>query len=299
MDIIYEKLCEIAGKETVLLSEDMRKHTTFKAGGKAKYFVSPKSVKVISELVQYFRTNDIQYYVIGNGSNLLVRDEGYDGVIVCIGKELGEITINKTEVVCQAGVYVARVANMACEHSLSGLEFAAGIPGMIGGAVAMNAGAYGGEFKDIIDKVWVIDTEGREVCYNQDQMEFGYRKSIVQKENMIVTSVTLKLRSGDKKRIAEEMNTYLEARRAKQPLEYPSAGSTFKRPEGYFAGKLIMDAGLAGYQVGGACVSEKHCGFVINKENATATDIIELMQQVSDIVYDKYGVRLEPEVKII
>ena len=201
--------------------------------------------------------------------------------------------------ICEAGAFVAKAANLACEHSLRGLEFAAGIPGMIGGAVTMNAGAYGGEFKDIIEEVWMLDDNGMEICKTADQMEFGYRSSIIQKKHYVVTKVKLRLKKGEQTQISDIMNGYLKARREKQPLEYPSAGSTFKRPEGHFAGKLIMDAGLAGMQVGGACVSEKHCGFVINKQDATASDIIELMRQVSDIVYEKYNVRLEPEVKII
>lgn len=299
MDIIYQDLCNIAGKESVSLSEDMRKHTTFKAGGCAKYFVCPDQVDSLAELISYVNKNDIKYYVIGNGSNLLVRDEGFDGVIVKIGNKLGNIQIKDDEMVCEAGAFVSKAANLAAEQSLAGLEFAAGIPGMIGGAAAMNAGAYGGEFKDIVECVWGLDRKGEKICLSNAQLEFGYRSSIIQKKDYIVTAVKLKLRFGNKEEIYDRMNGYLNARREKQPLEYPSAGSTFKRPEGYFAGKLIMDAGLAGMEIGGACVSEKHCGFIINKNNATAGDIIELIKRVSDIVYDKYNVILEPEVKII
>ena len=299
MDIVYENLCDIAGKENISLAEDMKKHTTFKAGGAAKYFAEPETVKQLAALLVYLNENHINYYIIGNGSNLLVQDKGFDGVIVKIGSKMGGVLVNGEEMICEAGAFVAKAANLACEHSLRGLEFAAGIPGMIGGAVTMNAGAYGGEFKDIIEEVWMLDDNGMEICKTADQMEFGYRSSIIQKKHYVVTKVKLRLKNGEQTQISDIMNGYLKARREKQPLEYPSAGSTFKRPEGHFAGKLIMDAGLAGMQVGGACVSEKHCGFVINKQDATASDIIELMRQVSDIVYEKYNVRLEPEVKII
>lgn len=299
MDRVYQDLCNIAGKESVSLWEDMRKHTTFKAGGRAKYFVCPDQVDSLAELISYVNKNNMKHYVIGNGSNLLVRDEGFDGVIVKIGNKMGDIQIKDDEMECGAGTFVSKAANMAAEQSLSGLEFAAGIPGMIGGAAAMNAGAYGGEFKDIVEYAWVLDQQGERIRLSNAQLEFGYRSSIIQKKDYIVTSVKLKLRFGNKEEIFDRMNGYLNARREKQPLEYPSAGSTFKRPEGYFAGKLIMDAGLAGMEIGGACVSEKHCGFIINRNNATAGDIIELIKRVSDIVYDKYNVKLEPEVKII
>lgn len=299
MDIVYEELCDIAGRENVTLSEDMRNHTTFKAGGHAKYFVCPDNMERLSELIFYLDKNGINHYVMGNGSNLLVRDAGFDGVIVKIGNKLGNIQTEDDEMVCEAGAFVSKAANLAGERSLSGLEFAAGIPGMIGGATAMNAGAYGGEFKDIIEHVWVLDKRGEKFCIENDRMEFGYRSSIIQKKGYIVTAVKLKLTYGKKEEIIGHMNEYLNARKEKQPLEYPSAGSTFKRPKGHYAGKLIMDAGLAGMEVGGACVSEKHCGFIINKHNATAGDIIELMNRVTDIVFEKYNVKLEPEVKII
>lgn len=302
MDDIYINLCKLVGEQNVLENEDMSKHVTFKAGGKARYFITPSSKEDLKKCVSYLNQPGlIDYYIIGNGSNLLVRDTGYDGVMIKIGAGLGELSVDKEkgEIYCGAGAYLSKVANAACENALTGMEFAAGIPGMIGGAVAMNAGAYGGEFKDIVDKVWLIDEVGNEICMNQQAMNFGYRSSIVQKGGLIVTGVSLKLKSGDQKKISEKMTELLNARREKQPLEYPSAGSTFKRPEGYFAGKLIMEADLRGFRVGGASISEKHCGFVINKGNASANDIIELIDKVTDIVYKKFGVRLEPEVKII
>ena len=299
MESIYQKLCEIVEKDNVLTNENMAKHTTFKAGGSAKYFVLPKDEKELSGLLRFVSDNKINYYVIGNGSNLLVKDSGFDGIIIKIGNNMSKIELKDNIIKCQAGVFLSKIANLALENSLSGLEFAAGIPGLVGGAVTMNAGAYGGEFKDVVTKVWLLDKEGNSFSLENKEMEFGYRESIVQKKDYIVTGVELKLEYGKKEEIEEKMNEFLKARKDKQPLEYPSAGSTFKRPVGHFAGKLIMDAGLRGYTVGGACVSEKHCGFVINKNNASATDIIELMDRVSDIVYEKYGVRLEAEVKII
>lgn len=298
MDIVYEKLCEIVGKSNVYTEEDMRKHTTFKAGGKAKYFVTPDSIEIIKELILYLRDN-IPYYVIGNGSNLLVRDEGYDGVIIKLGQKFAKYTIENNSIKCQSGAFVSKIANEACEHGLSGLEFAAGIPGMIGGAAAMNAGAYDGEFKDVIENVTVMDKNGNIIVLSNEDMHFGYRKSIVWDKEYIVLEVSIILEKGEKNIIREKMEKFLTARREKQPLEYPSAGSTFKRPEGYFAGKLIMDAGLRGYSVGDACVSEKHCGFVINRGNAKAADIIKLINDIKKIVKDKYDVELETEVKII
>ena len=295
---MYQELINILGKENVFTDEDMSKHTTFKAGRKAKYFVTPDSFERLSELIGFLK-DKIDYYIIGNGSNLLVKDEGYNGVIVKIGQKLSNITLDDTVMSCEAGAYVSKIANYACENSLSGLEFAAGIPGMLGGAVAMNAGAYGGEFKDIIMSVTLMDKYGNIVEKSNEEMKFGYRNSVVQEEDYIVLSAKLKLEAGNKDEISDRMNELLKQRRDKQPLEYPSAGSTFKRPEGYFAGKLIMDAGLKGYSVGGACVSEKHCGFVVNKGNATAADIIRLMKDVADKVEAEFGVRLEPEVKII
>ncbi len=292
-------LVEIVGEKNVLIDEDMGKHTTFRAGGKAKYFVTPSNAEELKRLIAYVRQNQMNYYIIGNGSNLLVRDCGYDGVIIKIGTAFDEITLNGNKMTCGAGAFVSKAAAVACENSLSGLEFAAGIPGLIGGAISMNAGAYGGEFKDIVEQVWLMDSEGNEMTLTGKEMEFAYRKSIVQKKDYIVLGTTLCLTPGDKQEIADTMNGFLAARKEKQPLEYPSAGSTFKRPEGHFAGKLIMDAGLRGFSVGGACVSEKHCGFIINKDHATATDIENLIEKVAEIVYDKFNVKLETEVKII
>ena len=300
-DRIEEALCDMAGKENVFRNEDMGKHVTFKAGGKADFLVMPAGIKSLAACLSYVTQNHIPYYVMGNGSNLLVKEEGYQGVILKIGNAFSDIRVNieKHTMELGAGVYLSKAASTALENGFSGMEFAAGIPGMIGGAVAMNAGAYGGEMKDIVEKVWVMNREGKELILPNQEMQFGYRTSILQKEPLICLGVTLRLQEGQKAVIAEKMQELMEARREKQPLEYPSAGSTFKRPEGYFAGKLIMEAGLKGFHVGDACVSEKHCGFVVNKGNATAGEIQKVIDKVAEIVYKKSGVQLEPEVKII
>ena len=298
MDSIYIDLCNILGEENVLVNEDMKNHTTFRAGGAARYFVTPNSVDKVAEIISYLE-GKAKYYVIGNGSNLLVRDEGFDGIIVKIGQNLAKCKINGNIINCEAGAFVSKIANVACENNLSGLEFAAGIPGTIGGAVAMNAGAYGGEFKDVILKVTLLDKDGRVFSLTNSEMNFSYRESVAQKKEYIVLAVEMKLNLGRKEDIFEKMNKFLQARKEKQPLEYPSAGSTFKRPEGYFAGKLIMDAGLRGHRVGEAMVSEKHCGFVINKGNATATDILKVMEDVKIEVKKKFDVDLEPEIKVL
>lgn len=237
------------------------------------------------------------YYILGNGSNLLVGDKGYRGVIIQIYKEMNAIEINDNIIKVQAGALLSRIGNRALEAGLTGFEFASGIPGTIGGAVVMNAGAYGGEMKDILFDATVLTPEGTVMTLKNEELELGYRTSIIAKKGYIVLGATIALKAGDKEAIKARMDELRVQRTTKQPLEYPSAGSTFKRPEGYFAGKLIQDSGLRGFQVGGAQVSEKHCGFVINKDNATAADVLELMRQVSEIVQEKFGVTLEPEVK--
>ena len=237
------------------------------------------------------------YYIIGNGSNLLVSDAGYRGVIVQIYKEMNEVKVEGDLVKAQAGALLSGIAAKALGAELTGFEFASGIPGTIGGACVMNAGAYGGEMKDVLESVTVLTGEGKIIELGRNELELGYRTSVIAKEGYIVLGAVLKLERGDGEKIKTYMDELKEKRVTKQPLEYPSAGSTFKRPEGYFAGKLIEDAGLRGFQVGGAQVSEKHCGFVINRDHATAADIMELMRQVQIRVKENSGVDLEPEVK--
>lgn len=299
MDSWYKELVCVAGDKNVKIDEDMGRHTTFKTGGQAKYFIIPDNKQMLLTLIQLHFDNHMPYYIIGNGSNLLIADEGYDGTIIKIGEKMSRITIDNLLLKAESGAMLSKIAAMAAKNSLTGLEFAAGIPGSVGGAAAMNAGAYGGEIKNLLLNVEVMDHSGHVMTLLNEELKYGYRSSEIQSKEYIVLSVELKLSHGNEQEILEKMNEFMKARKDKQPLEYPSAGSTFKRPNGHFAGKLIMDAGLAGYSIGGACVSEKHCGFVINKSNATATDIITLMKNVNKIVFEKFGVILEPEVKII
>lgn len=272
-------------------------HTTFRVGGPADYFVMPESSGEVQQVISLCREEKMPYYVIGNGSNLLVSDEGYRGVILQIYRTMSRIEAEGTLIRAQAGALLSAIAAKAYENSLTGFEFAAGIPGTIGGASVMNAGAYGGEMKDVIRSVTVLDQDGKIRKIEREDLEMGYRTSIISKEGYITLEAEIELSEGKPEEIKALMDDLRTRRVTKQPLEYPSAGSTFKRPEGYFAGKLIQDTGLAGFQVGGAQVSEKHCGFVINKENATAADIDSLMRQVSEKVKEKFGVTLEPEVK--
>ena len=294
---IYNQMIEIIDKTRVLKDEPMKKHTTFRVGGNADYFVMPSTIEEVQGVVVLCKKENLPYYILGNGSNLLVGDKGYRGVIIQIYKEMNNITVDGELIRAQAGALLSKVGSVALEAGLAGFEFAAGIPGAVGGAVVMNAGAYGGEMKDILASATVLTENGEVLKLKNEELELGYRTSIISKNNYIVLEAEYQLQTGDKAEIRAKMDELKKQRVTKQPLEYPSAGSTFKRPEGYFAGKLIQDAGLRGFQVGGAQVSEKHCGFVINKGDATAADIVELMKQVSDKVYQEFGVTLEPEVK--
>ena len=293
----YQKLVSIIEERRIYRDEPMRLHTTFRVGGPADFFVCPNTIEEVRGLIQICEEENMPYYILGNGSNLLVGDKGYRGVVIQIYKEMNGIQVEGERIKVQAGALLSRIGNIALESELTGFEFAAGIPGTIGGAVVMNAGAYGGEMKDVLETVTVLCPNGEIKVLENEELELGYRTSIIAKKGFIVLEAVVKLSRGDKEAIRERMNELKIQRTTKQPLEYPSAGSTFKRPTGYFAGKLIQDAGLRGFQVGGAQVSEKHCGFVINKENATAADIVELMNQVAAIVKEKFGVELEPEVK--
>lgn len=293
----YQKLTERIAKERIRTQEPMKMHTTFRVGGPADYFVMPETPEEVQQVIGLCREEKMPYYVIGNGSNLLVSDEGYRGVILQIYRTMSRIEAEGTRIRAQAGALLSAIAAKAYENSLTGFEFAAGIPGTIGGASVMNAGAYGGEMKDVIRSVTALDQEGQIRKIDRENLKMGYRTSIIAKEGYITLEAEIELSDGNPEEIKALMDDLRTRRVTKQPLEYPSAGSTFKRPEGYFAGKLIQDTGLAGFQVGGAQVSEKHCGFVINKDNATASDINYLMKQVSEKVKEKFGVTLEPEVK--
>ena len=295
----YEKLAEILPEERIRTDEPMKMHTTFRVGGPADYFLMPESPEEVQELVRLCKKEEVPFYVIGNGSNLLVGDKGIRGLVIEMVSREDEFSIDGETMTVGAGMLLSKAAHLAAGAGLSGMEFAAGIPGSIGGAVVMNAGAYGGEMKDILRTVTVLDGAGREKRLPAEELELGYRKSCILKNGYLVTEAVVGLKKDDREKIRARMEELRQKRIEKQPLEYPSAGSTFKRPEGYFAGKLIMDAGLRGYRVGGAQISEKHCGFVINTGNATASDIRRLMQEVSDEVERQFGVRLEPEVKLL
>ncbi len=253
----------------------------------------------IEALIRLCNHYNIPFLIIGNGSNLLVSDRGIRGAVIEIGKEMDEIQIEGERIGVQAGALLSKTAHRAMKESLTGMEFAAGIPGCVGGAVAMNAGAYGGEIKDILSCVTILTKEGEVKKLSAKELELSYRHSIISAKEYIVLDAEFVLKKGEREQIESRMEELKEKRVEKQPLEYPSAGSTFKRPEGYFAGKLIMDAGLRGFQVGGAAVSEKHCGFVINRGDATAADIYQLIQEVQKEVSRRFGVKLEPEVKMV
>ncbi len=294
---VYNQLIQIIDRERVLFDEPMKKHTTFRVGGNADFFVKPSTAEEVKQVVALCRKENLPYYILGNGSNLLVGDKGYRGVIIQIYKDMNEIVVDGDRIRAQAGALLSKVGSVALDAGLAGFEFAAGIPGTVGGAVMMNAGAYGGEMKDILVSATVLTENGEVLRLSNEELELGYRTSVIAKKNYVVLEAEYQLKVGDKAEIRAQMDELKVRRVTKQPLEYASAGSTFKRPEGYFAGKLIQDAGLRGFEVGGAQVSEKHCGFVINKGDATASDIVELMNQVSEKVFQEFGVTLEPEVR--
>lgn len=293
---IFNKIIE-DGK--VLLDEPMRNHTYFKIGGPADILIMPGSIKEIKNIINECNTRNIKFHIIGNGTNLLVRDKGIRGVVIKIDDNLSKLELNGNKITAEAGCLLSKVSKLALKNSLTGLEFASGIPGSLGGAIAMNAGAYGPEMKDVITKVKCIDTNGNILEYNNKEMNFGYRHSIVGDKNLIVIEAEMILDNGNYTDIKTYMDELTEKRTTKQPLSMPSAGSTFKRPEGDYASRLIDVAGLRGVRYGDAQVSEKHCGFVVNLGNAKAEEVFNLIKIIQKTVKDKYGVELETEVKII
>ncbi len=295
---VLEQLREILPPNSIMTEEPMSKHTTFRIGGPADIFVSP-NMEQVAKVMKIAKEAGILVTIIGNGSNLLVGDKGIRGLVLSFGKEAENLRVDGQFMTIGAGCLLSKAAAEAARLGLSGLEFAAGIPGSLGGAIVMNAGAYGGEMKDVVVSVKVLTPSGELLELPKQELDFSYRHSCVPEKNYIVLSATVKLEPKDEVLIRAEMLDYKNRRVEKQPLEYPSAGSTFKRPEGYFAGKLIEDAGLRGYTVGGAQVSEKHCGFVINKDKATAEDVLQLIKDVQDKVYAQFQVKLEPEVKMV
>ncbi len=296
---VIEALEKFVPQENIHIQESMAAHTTFRVGGPADCLVEIENEVQLQKIQHYLQQLGISYTVVGNGSNILVGDKGYRGVILQIGSRMSRIRVEGSRITADAGALLSQVAKAAYEHGLTGLEFASGIPGTVGGAVVMNAGAYDGEMSRVVTEVTVVNPNGEIMELENETMEFGYRTSIIRNQPFIVTSVSFKLMPGDKEKIKIRMDELARLRREKQPLEYPSAGSTFKRPEGYFAGKLIMDAGLKGFQVGGAKVSEKHCGFVINAGDATADDILQLIRRVQVCVKEQFRVELEPEIVLL
>lgn len=282
----------------IKIDENMNNHIHFKVGGPVDILLIPSKVSQVVETLKICKNENIPYFIIGNGSNLLVKDGGIRGVVIKLSNLLS-IEVNGNIIKASSGTLLEDVSKKAVENSLTGFEFACGIPGSVGGAVFMNAGAYDGEIKNVIKEAEVLDRDGNIKVLSKEELELGYRTSKVMKDNLVVISATFELTKGDKEKIRERVNELTEKRESKQPLEYPSAGSTFKRPEGYFAGKLIQDAGLKGASLGGAAVSEKHSGFVINKDGATAEDVLNLIAHVQNEVKKQFGVELHTEVRII
>lgn len=293
---MIEALQGFIPEENIHLQEPMAAHTTFRAGGPAECFIEIENAQQLQKIQRYLYQVEYPFVVVGNGSNLLVSDTGYQGIVLQIGKKMSKIETSGNVITAQSGASMAQVAAAAWQNGLTGLEFASGIPGTVGGGVVMNAGAYGGELSQVVTEVQVLDKNSEFLTLDNDTMEFGYRKSTIRRRPFIVTEVVFALSPGDPEKIRARMDELAVQRREKQPLEFPSAGSTFKRPEGYYAGELIMNAGLRGFQVGGARVSDKHCGFVINAGNASAADIMDVIWEVQRRVKERFGVELEPEV---
>lgn len=293
---IVEEIKKMLPSDIIFENEPMKKHTTFSVGGEAKLYICIKEISQLQQLMSYLTGNKIPYFIIGNGSNLLVSDNGFNGVIIEIGNAFSGVSVENNRIRAKAGTLLSKVSNYAMKESLSGIEFASGIPGTIGGAVVMNAGAYDGEMKQVVKEVTILCPDGKIITLSNDEMQFGYRFSVIKKNPYVVLEVALELDKKEQKEIKKKMEDFSNRRREKQPLEYPSAGSTFKRPKGYYAGKLIMDSNLRGFKIGGAQVSEKHCGFIINKDNAAAKDIYLLVKEVQKRVKETSGVMLETEI---
>ena len=295
-EAVIEALRGFVPEENIYLQEPMAGHTTFRIGGPADCLLQLESEEQLKNILKYLNIVEEPYFVLGNGSNLLVSDHGYRGVVLQVGQKMSSIRVEGCRIIAQAGALLSQVAKAAMESSLTGLEFASGIPGTVGGGVVMNAGAYDGELSQVVTQVNVVSSQGEPLEFNNATMEFGYRTSALRKNSFTVTSVIFELKPGDKAQIQAKMEELATKRRAKQPLEFPSAGSVFKRPEGYFAGKLVMDAGMRGYQTGGARVSDKHCGFIVNVGKASAQDVLDVICEIKERVKERFGVDLEMEV---
>lgn len=295
IESIYELFSADVLKENV----DLKEYCSFKISSTARFFVDVHGECDIIRAIEFAKAYDMKYFVLGNGSNILFEDAVYDGIIIHLGEHFAKCSVEKSRMECQAGMLLADASKFAYEHSLSGLEFACGIPGSIGGAVFMNAGAYGGEMKHVLKSVRVLTEDLKVLECPCQPGDFSYRNSFVQQKGYIVLSATISLQEGEASEIKASMDDLTQKRQQKQPLEYPSVGSAFKRPEGYFAGKLIEDSGLRGFCIGDACVSEKHCGFIINKGEASSKDVIDLVHHIQNTVFEKFGVKMEREFKII
>ncbi|SHF25778.1 UDP-N-acetylmuramate dehydrogenase [Thermoanaerobacter uzonensis DSM 18761] len=295
---IVDKLKDILKEGKLYLNEPMKRHTSFKIGGPADLLVVPNNRKELLEIISLLKGEKIPFFILGNGTNLLVSEKGIRGVVIKLSS-LRNVIVESNRIIAEAGAPLSYIANVALVHELAGFEFASGIPGTLGGAIVMNAGAYGPEMKDVVEKVEVLDGEGSILILSNEEMKFSYRHSIIQEKDWIVLRGWLSLTKGKYEDIKSKMEELNAKRRERQPLEYPSAGSTFKRPPGYYAGKLIEEAGLKGYSIGGAKVSEKHSGFIINTGNATFYDVLNLIEHIQKVVKEKFGVELVPEIKII
>ena len=295
----YDALIQLTEEKNVLTDEPLKNHVTFRVGGAADYFVSPESAEEVQKIILLCKEAGMPYYILGNGSNLLVSDQGYRGVIIQIYKSMSEISVKGEFVTAQAGALLSAIAAKAAGESLAGFEFASGIPGTIGGAAVMNAGAYGGEMKDVLEQGTVLTKEGELLTIPREELDMGYRTSKVAKNQYIVLEAVIHLAHGEQEKIREKMNELKEKRTTKQPLEYPSAGSVFKRPVGYFAGTMIEQCGLKGKTVGGAMVSPKHAGFIVNTGNATCQDVLDLISLIQTTVNEQTGIMLECEIRAI
>jgi UDP-N-acetylmuramate dehydrogenase len=296
---MFAKLYELLAPEQIEINADMKEHTTFNIGGPADILVLPTCITELNRILDFCREKRMPYVILGQGSNVLVRDKGIRGIVIKLGNALKQFSISGEEIYAEAGISLSQLAREAAEHGLSGLEFAEGIPGSLGGAVAMNAGAYQGEMKDVVYQVIALDEAGNYKLFSKEQSQFGYRRSIYQNGDYIIVAVRLHLKPGQPEEILSTMQDLARQRQEKQPLEYPSAGSTFRRPPGYYVGPIIEELGLKGFSIGGAQVSSKHAGFIINKGQATAQDVIDLIRYIQEMVREKYGLVLEPEIKIL
>ncbi len=296
---MYSEILNYLPADRLLFNEEMKNHTTFKIGGPVDIMVLPQDEEDVRTVISFCRQRGIPLFIFGVGSNLLVRDRGIRGIAMKLGENLDQVEVNGEEIQAQAGVKICALARIAAFHSLSGLEFAEGIPGSLGGALVMNAGAYNGEMQAVVLEARAISPEGSIITFNNEDMQFGYRQSIFQSNGYIIISVGLKLATGNRNEIEERMLEFARRREEKQPLDKPSAGSTFRRPSGFYVGPMLEELGLKGYRLGGAQVSGKHAGFIVNNGNATARDVLDLIAYIQQKARERFGVDLQPEIRVV